>query len=106
MPKDYYKINGHNDYELTSVGLWFAITFLYACNINTKEKRYKNVSKYLRRIDIIKKCSLYQVESWIDYAHNELRKGTKNLGNVSLLEQKHMARDLKDFLNKGNTLSY
>ena len=87
-------INGKRDIELTSVALWFALTYLFAVNIDSNEKRYMLVQNYPNRISTIKNCPEYQLRSWAQYAlHRQLKQST-NSGGVSIKEQQSFARQL------------
>ena len=94
MGRHPYFINGIADDQLTTVGLWFALTYLYAVNIDPKEDRYLNAPTYQSRISTIKNCPQAQLRSWLQYALHRQLKPSTNSGNVSIKEQKSFAQQL------------
>jgi len=96
MPKTYFKINGNDDRELTSIGLWFALTYLYSKHIDPSEQRYKKVKNWKTRENIIKNCSRDQIKSWVYYTPFP-DKNYKNIGEVSRVEQRAFAKALKKY---------
>lgn len=99
MPERLYIINGKEDKDLTSVGLWFVLTYLYSCNFDSNEQRFLKVSTYNSRIKRIQGCSQKQVKAWVEYAITNLAKNTPNVGGVSLNEQISFAKKLINLSN-------
>ncbi len=87
-------INGKPDLELTSVTLWFALTYLYSINCNPNEKRYQFAPTYQTRISKIKNCSQNKLYSWVQYALQGQLKQSTNSGGVSIKEQQLFAQQL------------
>ena len=94
MARHPYYINGVADEQLTTAGLWFALTYLYAVNIDPKENRYLFAPTYQNRISAIRNCPECQLRSWAQYALQRQLKQSTNSGGVSIKEQQLFAQQL------------
>ena len=74
MSRNCYIINGKEDDELTTAGLWYALSYLYSKNIDPSEKRFEFANNQEERIRAIQSASQRQIKYWLDYAIHDLKK--------------------------------
>ena len=99
MSRNTYIIKGKTDENLTTAGLWFALSYLYSVNIDSSEDSYTKCGEQDVRIGAIQNSSKEQVLSWIYYAINFLERDADNSGNLSLEKQKQFANELSYLRN-------
>ena len=80
--------------ELSQIGLWFLLTYLYSKYVDQNETRYKNKKDYeekCKEIDDLVTNEEDVIMAWLDYAIKDLQKTTSNNGDVLFQEQKIFA---------------
>jgi hypothetical protein len=88
--------------ELSRIGLWLAICYLYSKNCDTSEQGYKmrqGYERYTKLIDDIILRNSNVLKAWLSYAYFDLSKQSTNSAGITIKKQKQMAVRLVTKLN-------
>ena len=88
--------------ELSRIGLWFAICYLFSKYCNASEQRFKmrrDYERYTKLTDDIILRDANVLKAWLSYACFELSKQSTNSTGITIKEQQHMAVQIAKKLN-------